>query len=133
MVICLFGTRYKDGWDRELEACLDAMLLEALRKVDGFISFHLYTADDGEVLGVIRFDTKDALEAWRSDPTHRSAWPHAPDFYDCFWIQNAETYREYVWKPDCGRTGEDMRERFRSDGSNLASSPVRTTLGQLMR
>lgn len=120
MVICLFGTRYKEGWDRELEARLDAMLMEALRLVEGFISFHLYSAQDGEVLGVIRFETREALEAWRDDPTHRSVWPHAPEFYDYFWIQNGETYREYGWRPDGGRTGEDMAERFRSDPANLA-------------
>lgn len=120
MVICLFGTRYKQDWDRELEARLNAVLMKELRKVDGFISYHLYTAEDGEVLGVIRFDTRDALEAWRDNSTHRSVWPSAPEFYDYFWIQNAETYREYGWKPAAGRTGEDMRERFRSDPANLA-------------
>jgi heme-degrading monooxygenase HmoA len=120
VVICLFGTRYKEGWDRELEARLDAMLLEALREVDGFISFHMYTARDGEVLGVIRFDTREALEAWRNDATHRSVWPYAPAFYDCFWIQNAETYREYVWQPG-GRTGEDIRDRFSLDPLNLVT------------
>jgi heme-degrading monooxygenase HmoA len=102
MVICLFGTRYKAGWDRDLETSLDAMLLEALREVDGFISFHTNGADDGEVLGVIRFETRDALEAWRDNPTHRSVWHHAPEFYDYFWIQNADTYREYGWRAPGG-------------------------------
>jgi heme-degrading monooxygenase HmoA len=120
MVICLFGTRYKPGYDRELETQLDRELLAALRGVEGFVSFHMYTAADDEVLGVIRFDDRESLEAWRNDPTHRAAWPHAPELYESFWIQNAETYREYVWTADRHRTGEDMRRRFHEEPMNIA-------------
>ncbi|WP_053386683.1 antibiotic biosynthesis monooxygenase family protein [Leucobacter japonicus] len=121
MIICLFGVRYKEGYDKKLEAKLDEMLIEALRTVQGFVSFHSYSAEDGEVLGVIRFDSKDALEAWRNDPTHRSVWHIAPDFYEHFYIQNAETYREYGWRPEGKRgvrTGEDLRDKFASEPSN---------------
>lgn len=120
MIICLFGQRYKDDANREKEAQIGTMLLDQLSRMEGFVSYHMYTADDGEVLGVIRFDSKEALEAWRDDSLHRSIWHHAPSFYEYFWIQNTETYREYVWTPG-GRTGEDMRERFRSESANLYS------------
>lgn len=122
MVICLFGTRYRTGYDVDMEKALGAVLLKALNRIDGFISFHLYDAADGEVLGVVRFDTREALEAWRNDPTHRSAWKYAPALYKEFWIQNAETYRGYVWAAEAGRTGEDVRARFRSESTNLAQS-----------
>lgn len=118
MIICLFGQRYKDNAIREKEAEIWTKLLERLRLVEGFVSYHLYKADDQEVLGVVRFDTKEALEAWRDDQLHRSIWHHAPSFYEYFWIQNCETYREYVWTPG-GRTDEDMRERFLEEGAGL--------------
>jgi heme-degrading monooxygenase HmoA len=63
VVICLFGTRYAADRDADVENWLDTVLLKALSQLDGFISFHLYEAADGEVLGVIRFDSREALEA----------------------------------------------------------------------
>jgi hypothetical protein len=50
----------------------------------------VYAAEDGEELGVIRFTTRDDLEAWRDDPTHRAAWRRASAFYTEFWVQNCE-------------------------------------------
>jgi hypothetical protein len=55
MVICLFGQRYRPGADPEEEARLGAELLRELERLPGFISYHSYVAEDGEVLGVIRF------------------------------------------------------------------------------
>lgn len=118
MIVCLFGATYRVGYDVDLERRLDALLLEQLQDVRGFLSFHLYTAVDGEVLGVVRFETREALEAWRDDPVHRSVWEHAPELYAGFWIQNCETYREYAWASSSGRTGEDMVAKFVDSSSN---------------
>jgi heme-degrading monooxygenase HmoA len=120
MVICLFGVRYKTKHDVTKEKNIDALLLPELRIIPGFVSLHVYSADDGEVLGVVRFDTKDALEAWRDNVTHRGVWKYASDFYRHFWIQNSETYREYGWSAELGRTREDLRARFANDAANLA-------------
>ncbi|MBV9005738.1 MAG: antibiotic biosynthesis monooxygenase [Solirubrobacterales bacterium] len=80
------------------------MLAKAHSK-PGFIGYHLYTSDDGEELGVIRFETREALDAWRDDPTHRAAWRRAGEFYTEFWVQNCETFREYVWRGGAPRRG----------------------------
>lgn len=120
MVICLFGSTYVPDHDVALESSLDQILLPELRKIDGFVSFHMYRAEDGEVLGVVRFDNRRALESWRNDLTHRRVWEHAPTLYEHFWIQNCDTYREYGWARAAGRTGEDLRTRFAADPSNLA-------------
>ena len=119
MIICLFGATYRDRRDKELERELDAVLYEQLRTIPGFMSFHVYTAAGGEVLGVVRFETREALEAWRNDAVHRSVWKHAPELYESFWIQNCETYREYGWARIGGRTGEDMDKKFVHDPGNL--------------
>lgn len=83
------------------------------------MSFHLYAASDGEVLGLVRFEAREAVEAWRNDLVHRSVWAHAPDLYRNFWIQNCETYREYGWARMQGRTEEDMAAKFVNSSSNL--------------
>ena len=114
MVICLFGQRYRDGADLEEEARLAAELLRELQKLPGFISYHLYNAEDGEVLGVIRFGSRDALEQWRDNEVHQAVWNRAIEFYDEFWIQNGETYREYVWA-EGERHDQDLTARFRAE------------------
>jgi heme-degrading monooxygenase HmoA len=114
MVICLFGQRYRDGADREEEARLGGELLRELQKMRGFISYHGYTADDGEALGVIRFESREALEDWRHNELHQAAWSRAVEFYEEFWIQDGETYREYVWA-DGERHDHDLTGRFRTE------------------
>jgi heme-degrading monooxygenase HmoA len=117
MVTCLFGQRYLPGADLVEEARIGAELLRELEQLDGFVSYHSYTSEDGEVLGVIRFDSRDALERWRDHPAHRATWSRAKEFYAEFWIQDSETYREYRWS-DGLRHNEELRERFRSTGAH---------------
>lgn len=122
MVICLYGLRQRCSSDSEAEAQLFAELLALARSKPGFIGYHVYTSEDGEELGVIRFETREALDAWRNNPTHRSAWDRATEFYSEFWVQNCETFREYVWR-DGQHIDESLANRFRSERSNLATAP----------
>jgi heme-degrading monooxygenase HmoA len=119
MVICLFGQRYREGADLAEEARLGGELLRELQKSPGFISYHGYTAEDGEVLGVIRFRSREALEEWRDNAVHQAVWDRAVEFYEEFWIQNGETYREYVWA-DGVRRDQDLTERFRAESAQAS-------------
>jgi heme-degrading monooxygenase HmoA len=115
VIICLFGQRYRNGADTKEEERLSDELMRELTRMAGFISYHSYRADDGELLGVIRFESREALDAWRNHPAHQAVWSRADEFYDEFWIQNVETFREYVWAGG-KRREEDMSERFRESG-----------------
>ena len=121
MIVCLMGATYREGLDAEAERELDGMnemLYAELRSIPGYLSFHMYTGDR-EVLGVLRFATREALEAWRDHPVHRSVWRRAPEYYERFWIQNSDVYREYEWQVPSGRTGGSMTDIFVNDGANL--------------
>lgn len=120
MVICLYGLRWREEVDEQAEADLFAELLAKARAKPGFIGYHVYTSEHGEELGVIRFQTREALDAWRDDPSHRAAWQRAREFYIEFWVQNCETFREYLWRE--GRhLDESLAERFRLDPANVAN------------
>jgi heme-degrading monooxygenase HmoA len=121
MVICLYGLRARGDADRQAEAQLFDELLAKARSQPGFIGYHVYTSEDGEELGLIRFETSEDLEAWRHDPTHQAAWGRASAFYTEFWVQNCETFREYRWR-DGQHIDEDLTARFRSDQANLATA-----------
>ena len=122
MVICLFGQRYRPGADLEEEARLGAELLRELERLPGFISYHSYVAEDGEVLGVIRFESREALDDWRDNEIHRAVWNRAAEFYEEFWIQNGDTYREYRWA-EGKRHDENLTERFRSERAQPSYRP----------
>ncbi len=115
MVVCLFGQRFRADADRQEEERISLELMRVLYAMPGFVSYHEYTAKDGELLGVIRFASREALDEWRNHPVHQAVWDRAGEFYEEFWIQNGETFREYVWF-DGESHHEDLTERFRASG-----------------
>ncbi len=121
MVICLYGLRERQGADHGAEADLFAELLARARSKPGFVGYHVYASEDDEELGVIRFETREALDAWRDDPAHREAWQRAGEFYVEFWVQNCETFREYLWREGRHIDGS-LADRFRSEPANIANA-----------
>jgi heme-degrading monooxygenase HmoA len=111
MVITLFGeTVVKPGME-EREATIADKLYAILEAMPGFISMKSYRADDGEEIGIIRFDSRESLEEWMSEGEHAAAQKIGHEIYERFWIQTAETYREYTW--DNGRRTEgDLTHLF---------------------
>ncbi len=98
MVITIFGdTVVKPGKEAE-DARLTEKLEPILRSMPGFISYKSYRADDGEEIGIIRMETREALEDWVHEGVHGSAQKIADQIYERFWVQSAETYREYTWE-----------------------------------
>jgi heme-degrading monooxygenase HmoA len=125
MVISLFGVKMRDDVDLDEEARLTALLYDELRTTPGFISWDTYLAAEGHVLGVVRFNSRASLQAWRDNQTHRSAWRRAAEFFEAFWVQNCETFREYAWEQ--GRHYErDLESGFRTSdhvGSGSITPP----------
>ena len=111
MVICLFGaTRVRPGME-ERELRLHDEVLSIVRSMPGFVSYKDYTSEDGEEIGIIRFDSRESLDAWARDEKHLAAQAFAPDLYEYFWIQDAETFREYTWENGVHTDG-DLTELF---------------------
>jgi heme-degrading monooxygenase HmoA len=111
MILTVFGVTWKKGADLERELELSRRMADVVSQRPGFISYKSYVADDGDVIGIIRFESRDALKAWRNDIIHQSAWNEAPNFYHEFWVQNCEVFEDYVWI-DGVHHERDQRERF---------------------
>jgi heme-degrading monooxygenase HmoA len=122
VIVVLFSTVDRPEIDAEEYGRASARMHEIVASIPGFISFNSYVSDDGEELLVARFDSLEALEAWRTDPEHlqtqekgRSSW------FKEYWIQASSTVREYRWTEGVGyRT--DLREMFVA-GSEIQPSP----------
>ena len=115
MVISLFGgLRVRAGME-EREARLSDRLYEVGRSMPGFISYKTYTAEDGEEIGVIRFDSRESLDAWAHEGEHLAAEAVAPEIYESFWVQDAETFREYTWEEGV-HADQDLTSLFAETG-----------------
>ena len=97
MIICLFGgVRVLPGMEQRARR-LEDTVNESMRAADGFISYKTYTAHDGEAVGIIRFESQETMHRWAYGDLHLTIQAQAPDIYEFFWIQSADTYREYTW------------------------------------
>lgn len=114
MIVSLYGDFVVKPGKEADDARLGAEMEAILRAVPGFISYKEYTADDGEVVGIIRMETREALDAWvRTMLEHAATRSIASEaIYQRFWVQSAETYREYTWE-DGVRTDGDLTAFFR--------------------
>ena len=62
----------------------------------GFVSFKTFTADDGERISIVEFESEETLRAWREHPAHREAQRLGRErFYLEYRIQVCEVLRAY--------------------------------------
>ena len=73
MIVVLFSTTPREGIDVEAYRRTSAMMRELVAAMPGFISYTTFTADSGEGTTVVRFESNEALEAWRTHPEHQQA------------------------------------------------------------
>jgi heme-degrading monooxygenase HmoA len=121
MVLTVFGTTWREGADLEREAHLSRQMAKVASRKPGFISYKSYVAPDGEEIGIIRFESREALKGWRDDAEHRGAWEEARSFYHEFWVQNCEVFDDYVWT-DGVHVDRDQRDRFQMTPEQVLSA-----------
>ena len=96
-VVTVFRSRLRenpDGYDQtadEMEA--------AARAMPGFVDFKTFTADDGERVSIIEFDSPESHTAWRGDPRHRAAQQRGrQEWYAEYRIQVCTLEREHSFR-----------------------------------
>jgi heme-degrading monooxygenase HmoA len=72
MVLTVFRSRIRPEHADEFRALAAEMMREA-RAMPGFVSYKVYTAEDGERCSIIEFETAEQLDAWRSHAGHAAA------------------------------------------------------------
>ena len=98
-VVTVFRSRLRaDAGDSFVE--LAAEMLELARSMPGFRDYKVFTADDGERVSIIVFDSLEAQEAWRDNVEHRAAQQRGrASFYESYRIQVCEVLRERTFPP----------------------------------
>ena len=50
---------------------MTTLLYELAASTPGFVGVETFTRDDGETVGLLRFESEDAVTAWREHPDHQ--------------------------------------------------------------
>jgi heme-degrading monooxygenase HmoA len=112
MIVVMFSISMRDDADEEAEAAESERMWSIVSAMPGFISYKAYTAADGETLAVVRFESREALDAWKRQPDHRVVQERArQEWFEDYWIQASETFREYRFTRS-GGYGPIPREVF---------------------
>jgi heme-degrading monooxygenase HmoA len=72
MVISVFRSRLRPENAAEFQE-LAGEMMKLAESMPGFISYKVYTAEDGERCSIVEFESHEDLLRWRNLPEHRKA------------------------------------------------------------
>ena len=100
MVIILFEHRLRADIDQaEWEETFGRMV-DLASQIPGFISIAGYAGSDGGGLAVVKFDSEESLQTWKTDPEHLQVQARGREaFFDSYNMTVATTIvREYGYE-----------------------------------
>jgi heme-degrading monooxygenase HmoA len=102
MYVAIFRMRYREGVQPSdiYDLSLNPEIVNDFCGLEGFISWDIFAsmAKDGSFVMLMRFETLEAIRAWRNHPSHTPLillGPEKLDFYD---VQITEVVRDYAWE-----------------------------------
>src|SRR6185312_7566432 len=95
MVITIFRSRLRSEHAEEYREWADRIHDLAV-KMPGFISIKTFTAEDGERVSLVEFESEETMRNWREQPDHRKAQELGRKlFYSEYHIQICQPVRDY--------------------------------------
>lgn len=93
VIVTIFRSRLRPDADAYGEVA--ARMEEEARAMPGFLEVKGYTAEDGERVTIVAFDSMAAHEAWRDHADHREAQRRGrSEFYAWYRLQVCRQLRE---------------------------------------
>jgi heme-degrading monooxygenase HmoA len=127
MVVTLFAAHGRPGADltEEYRLAFGREILESLANVPGFISYNVYACLDDKTawMGVVRWESREAMLAWREDKVHRAVFHRINEFYTDFNIQHTEVYREMFFR-EGQRLEPESSEFYRERSIDFRKPPT---------
>ena len=94
MIVTVFRSRLKP----EARTAYDPMaahMSELARAMPGYISHKVFTADDGERVTIVEFESEETHNAWGQHPEHRAAKMQGrAEFYSDYKLQVCDVKRQ---------------------------------------
>jgi heme-degrading monooxygenase HmoA len=98
-IVTIFRNRLRsdaEGYPDEL-----ARMVEAVHTMPGFLESKQFTADDGERVTIIMFESAATQRAWLEHPDHRVAQERGrQEFYEFYRLQVCSLVRESSFRRD---------------------------------
>ena len=103
MVITIFRSRLRSDNAEEFHALADEMMKLA-EAMPGFLSYKVYTAEDGERCSIVEFASHEQLLAWRELAEHREAQRIGRErYYEEYTLYVTDPVRESRFRREGGR------------------------------
>ncbi len=98
MIVTVFRSRL--GPEARPDYNDTAMRLGALAQtMPGYVSHKVFTAEDGERVTIVEFDSEDSHNQWRNQTDHVAAKKRGREsFYSEYKIQVCSVLRESAWR-----------------------------------
>lgn len=97
MIVTVFRTRLNPGVQEEYGPMAKRMS-ELAQSVPGYISHKGFTADDGERVTIVEFESEEALRAWQIHPEHGKAKRRGIEcFFSDYRFQTCNVIRGRSW------------------------------------
>ncbi len=98
MEVVLFHIRTRPDIDEVEYLRVFERMVELVLEIPGFVSIEVFTGEDGSELAVARFESEEAIAAWRDHPEHvqtRQRGRH--EWFASYDITIATVARQYNW------------------------------------
>ena len=100
MMVVVFRSRLRPGVQKEYEP-VAVRMSELAAAMPGHIAHKTFTAEDGERVTLVEFETAETMQAWRMHPEHIEAQKKGrQSFYSEFRLMVCEALRETNFKHD---------------------------------
>src|SRR6185312_1474582 len=102
MVITIFRSRLRPENIKEYGEWA-TRIHELAVKMPGFVSIKTFTAEDGERVSIVEFESEETMRNWREQPEHRKAQELGRKlFYSEYHIQICQPIRDYSFPKKTG-------------------------------
>jgi heme-degrading monooxygenase HmoA len=98
MVVVVFRITHRPDLPVEEYEQVAARMVELVTAMPGFVDMDYAEVEGGELV-IARFESDEALAAWRELPEHKEAQRQGRDrFFAAYRIEVCETVRSYDWQ-----------------------------------
>ncbi len=95
MIVTIFRNRLRPEHQEEYERWA-TKIYDLATKMPGFISIKTFTADDGERVSIVEFESEETVRAWREQADHQQAQELGrKQFYSEYRVQVCQPLRDY--------------------------------------
>lgn len=108
MIITIFRSRLRPEHEKEYAEWAQKIYDLAV-KMPGFISIKTFSAEDGERVSIVEFESEETMRAWREQSDHREAQDLGrKKFYSEYHIQVCKPLRDYSFPKKTGATSTSV-------------------------